>query len=322
MRFFKKFTVIAVAASMILGLASCGGSSEDEGDTLRVAYQYGMAYAPFEVMKEQKLIEKYYDGITVEYQTLNSGSVINEGVVSGDIDIGAMGLAPAITGVMAGVPYKIASNVSAQPHKIMTNEKKIKSLSDIKDEKIALVNIGSIQHILLAMAADRELGDAHALDNNIVAMSHPDGMSSLISGSVECQLTTSPYVFKEEQEKGIYEVEGLSEVWPAGNTFIVMVAANELYEKDPELYQAVVLALDEAITWINENKEEAAEMLCAAEGVDAETMLSWLNDPACVYSTETKGAMTMANFMAENDFLEDEGPSSYSDLVFDNVKGN
>ena len=70
------------------------------------------------------------------------------------------------------------------------------------------------------------------------------------------------------------------------------------------------------------DKEEAAELLCEAEDVDAQTMLSWLNDPACVYSTETKGVMDMAVFMAENGFLENEGPSSMEDLAFDNVQGN
>ena len=108
--------------------------------------------------------------------------------------------------------------MSAQPHRIMTNNENINSLSDITDEKIALVNIGSIQHVLLGMAADAELGDAHALDNNIVAMAHPDGMSALLSGSVDCQLTTSPYVFKEAAEDGISEVEGLESVWPDGNS--------------------------------------------------------------------------------------------------------
>lgn len=319
----KKIIAAVAAAGMIFGLSACGGSSSESGsDSVTIAYQYGMAYAPFEVMKEQGLVEKYYDGAEVEYSILNSGSSINEGVVSGDVDIGAMGVGPAITGVTSGVPYKIAANVSAQPHKIMTNDENIQSLSDITDEKIALVNIGSIQHVLLAMAAEAELGDAHALDNNIVAMSHPDGMSSLLSGSVECQLTTSPYVYKEAAEEGIHEVEGLESVWPDGNSFIVMMASTDLYEKNPELYQAVVSALEEAITWINENKEEAAEMLCEAEDVDAQTMLEWLNDPACVYSTETKGVMDMAEFMSENDFLENEGPSSMSDLAFDNVKGN
>ncbi len=185
-----------------------------------------------------------------------------------------------------------------------------------------MVNIGSFQHILLAMAAKEQLGDAHALDNNIVAMAHPDGMNALIAGSVECQLTTSPYVFKEAEEEGISEVEALESVWPSGNSFIVGVASTSLQEENPELYDAVVQAMEDAIAYLNENKEEAAEMLCENEGVDAATMLKWLNDKDCVYTTETKGVMDFANFMAENGFLENDGPKALSDLVFDNVKGN
>lgn len=311
---------VLVVALALMSMAACGGKAED--DTLTIAHQYGMAYAPLQVMKEQKLIEKHYNGeVTVEWSTLNSGSAINEGFASGDIDVGAMGLGPAITAVTSGIPAKICSNMSAQPHKIMTNNSEIKTLKDVGSKHIALVNIGSFQHILLAMAAEEQLGDAHALDNNIVAMSHPDGMSSLISGSVELQLTTSPYTFKEEAE-GMTEVEALESVWPEGNSFIVALASTKLYEENPELYEAVVAALAEAIQWINDNKEEAAEMLCENEGVDAETMLEWLNNPACTYSTEAKGIMDFADFMAEHDFLENDGPESLSDLAFDNVKGN
>lgn len=321
----KKIIAVALTAVMAVCLASCGGggdSEKQEAKKLTIAYQYGMAYAPLQVMKEQKLIEKYYDGVEIEWSVLNSGSAINEGFVSGSIDVGAMGIGPAITGITSGVGYKICSNMSAQPHKIMTNDSSIKSLTDITDEKIALVNIGSFQHIVLAMAADKYLGDAHALDNNIVAMSHPDGMAALISGSVECQLTTSPYVFKEAKEGNISEVEALQSVWPDGNSFIVAVASSKLHDEDPELYDAVVKAFADAIDYLNNDKEGAAEMLCQAEDVDADTMLTWLNDPACVYSTETKGVMDFATFMSENGFLENDGPASISDLVFDNVKGN
>lgn len=324
MKHGKKVIAVMLILIMTLSLAACGGGDETaDGKTkLTIAHQYGIAYAPLEVMKQQKLIEKHYDGVEVEWSTLNSGSAINEGFLSGDIDVGAMGVAPAITGVTSGVPYKICSNMSAQPHKIMTNNPNIKSLKDITDEKIALVNIGSIQHILLAMAAKEQLGDAHALDENIAAMAHPDGMSSLISGSVDCHLTTSPYVFKEAEEDGITEVEALESVWPSGNSFIVAVASTDLQENNPELYDAVVAALAEAIDYINNNTAEAAEMLCEAEDVDAVTMEKWLTDKDCVYSTETKGVMDMANFMAEEGFLENEGPKDFSDLAFDNVKGN
>ena len=75
---------------------------------------------------------------------------------------------------MRGIPYKIFSSISSQPHGLMTNSADIKTLSDItSDKKIALVCIGSIQHIFLSMLSLHDLGDAHALDNNIVAMSPP-----------------------------------------------------------------------------------------------------------------------------------------------------
>jgi len=315
---------VAVVMALCFGLSGCGGSSGD-GETaeLTIAYQYGMAYAPLEIMQEQNLIEENYDGdVEIEWSVLSSGSTINEGFASGSIDVAAMGVAPAITGVTSGIPYKICSNVSAQPHMLLTNDSSIETLADIDSEKIALVNIGSIQHILLAMAAEEQLGDAHALDDNIVAMSHPDGMTALLAGSVDCQLTTSPYVFKELEEDGISEVDALQDVWPDGNSFIVAVASTTLEEENPELYEAVVQAFADAIDYINDNKEEVAELLCENEDVDAETMLSWLNDPACVYSTETKGIMDMAEFMSANDFLENDGPESFSDLVFDNVEGN
>ena len=323
MKHQKRIIAIILALILTVSLAACGGDSgADSKGKLTIAYQYGMAYAPLQVMKEQKLIEKYYDGVEIEWSVLNSGSAINEGFAGGSIDVGAMGVGPAVTGITSGVPYKICSNMSAQPHKIMTNNPKLKSLKDIKDEKIALVNMGSFQNIVLAMAAKEQLGDAHALDNNIVAMSHPDGMSALLSGSVDCQLTTSPYVFKEAEKKGISEVEALESVWPSGNSFIVAVASTALQEENPELYNAVVKAFDDAIAYLNSNTKEAAEMLCEAEDVDAATMEKWLKDEDCVYSTETKGLMDFATFMSDNGFLEKDGPKDISDLVFDNVKGN
>ena len=101
-------------------------------------------------------------------------------------------------------------------------------------------------------------------------------MSALLSGSVECQLTTSPYVYKEATDDSIHEVEGVAEAWPDGNSFVVAVASTSLKEKNPELYDAFIKALAEAIDYINNNKEEVAQMLCAEEGVDAETMLECL----------------------------------------------
>ena len=327
----KKVLMIVVAAITAFGLcfsmAGCGGGSSDGGDTakLTVVQQYGMAYAPLKIIQEKGLIESNYDGdVEVDFQTLNSGASINDAFVAGDVDVGLMGVAPAITGSLnEGVPYKICTNVSAQPHRLMTNDPNIKTLKDIGEkDQIALVNIGSIQHILLAMAAKEQLGDAHALDNNIAAMAHPDGMTALLNGSVKCQLTTSPFVFKEAQEEGISEVEAIESVWPEGNSFIVAVASTDLHDNNPELYAAVLAAFNDAIAFMNDEPEAAAEILCVDEDVDAATYLEWLNDPACSYSTNLTGVSTMAKFMTEEGFLEDVEFNDISQLVYDGVEGN
>jgi len=327
----KKVLIVVVAAitafSMCLSLAGCGESSDSGDDVakLTVVQQYGMAYAPLKVIQEKGLIEENYDGdVEVNFQTLNSGASINDAFVAGDVDVGLMGVAPAITGSLnEGVPYKICSNVSAQPHKLMTNDPNIKTLKDIGEkDQIALVNIGSIQHILLAMAAKEQLGDAHALDNNIAAMAHPDGMTALLNGSVKCQLTTSPFVFKEAKEEGISEVDAIESVWPEGNSFIVAVASTDLHDNNPALYDAVLAAFDDAIAFMNDDPEAAAEMLCADEDVDAATYLEWLNDPACSYSTNLTGVSTMAKFMTEEGFLEDVQFDDISQLVYEGVEGN
>ena len=310
---FKK-SILMVVASVIVAasLCACGGKSEDDGKAkVTVAYQYGLAYAPLTIMQEQGLIEKHYGSeIEVEWVNLNSGAAINEGFASGDIDVACMGVAPFITGSTAGIPYKMYGTISAQPHRLMTNKEEIQTISDITSEnKIALVNIGSIQHIMLGMLAQDELGDAKALDSNLVAMAHPDGMAALLAGSVDCQLTTAPYIYEEEKAEGIHEVKGLEKVWPDGNAFIVGLVSEDCYENQPEVYEAIVAATQEAIDYINNNQQDAATVLAQKQDVTPEEMMEWLQKPGCVFDMKLDGVMNTANFMAESGFIE-EAPAS------------
>jgi len=317
----KKFVSLLTVLLVLASLLAVSPALAEKPAKLTIAYQYGLSYLPLVVMKDQGLIEKYYPDVEVEWLILNSGAAINEGIITGSIDVGAMGIAPAITGVSRGIPYKIFANLSSQPQAIVTNKEHIKSMADITaDTKISVVNIGSIQHIFVAMAAKNELGDARAMDNNIVAMSHPDGMAALLAGSVDCQMATSPYIFIE-REAGLFEIDSVDKVWPQGNSFIVGVASQALKDGNPELYDALVQAMADANDYLANQKEAAAEALCEGLEVDAGTLLMWLSDPGCGYFSETKGVMQMAAFMAEEGFI-DEAIGSFADVAFENVIGD
>ena len=155
--------LIALALAAYLAVPAFGvQAAEAPGDAeLSIAYQYGLGYAPVTIAQQLGLIEKAYEEttgsqLTITWNQMNSGADINTGIVSGDLDAGFMGVGPALTGISQDLGYKIFSNLSGQEHGIMTNNEAIQSFDDLlgSDYQIALVNLGSIQHILLAKALD------------------------------------------------------------------------------------------------------------------------------------------------------------------------
>ncbi len=329
----KKISTLLVTLVCLISLNACevtpSTSSEGSGATsaeINIAYQYGLAYAPLVLCQEKGFIEESYkkatgNDVKVTWTQMSSGADINTGIASGSLDVGFMGVAPAISGISKNVGYKIFTNLSGQEHGLMTNSADINSLEDLvgSQNQIALVNIGSIQHIILAKALAENGFDAHSLDSNIVAMKHPDGMTALESGSISCHLTSSPYIFAEHENSELHELPEVNSAWPVENSFIVGVASNDLHDSNPELYNALCSAISDSIKYLNDNPEEVAAITCEFDGNDKYTELEYLRKG--VYSPETKGVFELASFMFDNKFV-DTSVSSFNDLAFDNVNGD
>lgn len=336
MKKFKKVSALVLSFLLTISLSACGTSPQsgnntaaapkEDPDTLNIAYQYGLAYAPLVICQNNKLIEQAYKETTgkevnVVWNQMNSGADINTGIASGELNVGFMGIAPAITGISNKVGYKIFTNLSGQEHGLMTNDSEINSLDDLinSDKQIALVNIGSIQHIILGLALDASGYDAHALDSNLVAMKHPDGMTALESNSISCHLTSNPYIYKERENSSLQELNEVKNVWSADKSFIVGVASESLYNDNPELYQALCSAISESIDYINNDFEAAADITAEYDGNSIDDEIKYLQTGK--YTAETKGIYELSQFMYDNKFI-DNGFDNYSDLVFSNVKGD
>lgn len=318
-----------ILSILILGLMLAtilAPANAEEGARLAIAYQYGLAYAPLVIAQTEEFIEKAYSEatgktLTIEWVQLSSGADINTSIISGSIDVGFMGVGPAIIGITKGVGYRVFTNLSGQEHGLMTNDLDIQSYDDIigSDRQIALVNIGSIQHIILAKSLSDNGYDAHALDTNLVAMKHPDGMNALLTGSAPLHLTTNPYIYRERATEGLAEIETLKDAWPRENSFIVGVASESLFENDRELYDALCSGISAAIDYVNENIEATAEVTARYDGNSIEDEIVYLKMGS--FSTTTRGLQEMARFMYENAFI-DSDPGDYSKLVFENVQGD
>lgn len=325
----KKIKYLLQVTTLMLLLCACTNKGNDQTSAekdveITIAYQSSVGYAPCIVMKENKLIEDAYNGsITVNWVEMKNGSEINEGLIAGAIDVGTMGVPVAITGIQAGSPYKIAFGLSAQPYSILTSSDNINSLHDISDsDQIAITNINSQPHILLAMAVKAELGDAHALDKNLTKLGNADGYSAIISGTVPCHMVISPYNFMEQNntEVSIHEIEISPDIWPIENTALVGVVTEKLRDENPEVYDALIEAVDNAMKYIADNPEKTAEMLSGSYDASATEILTWIQDERSSYDSTLHGVMDMVEFMVAEGFL-DNGPSSIKDIVYSNVKG-
>lgn len=316
-----------ISALMITAaIAAMPAGSLQAGEKLSLAYQYGLGYAPVTIAQDQKLIEAAYKDATggdleITWTQMSSGADINTAIASGDIDAGFMGVGPAVSGIVSKLGYKVFTNLSGQEHQIMSNDPDVNSLEDLigSDKQIALVNIGSIQHIILAEALAAGGQDPHALDANIVAMKHPDGMAALQSGAIAAHLTSNPYLFEEQEDSSLHQVDDLSDVWTNENTFLVGICSEKLHDENADLYSALVKGIQEGQEMIGSSAEDAAKITAQYDGNDEKTEADFLKKGT--YNTETKGIADLAKFMYENGFI-DTDPGTYEDLVFDNVSGD
>src|SRR5918993_555166 len=85
----------ALVASAALVLTSV--SAFAEASKLRVAKQYGLGYLQLMVMEDQKLIEKHAKAaglgeVTVDWGTFRSSDVMNDALISRNLDFACLGL--------------------------------------------------------------------------------------------------------------------------------------------------------------------------------------------------------------------------------------
>lgn len=290
----------------MMSLILFAGCNKEKGSAgkIRIAEQYGLAYAPLQILIEKGFLEETAGEVEVEWVRLGNTAAIREAVLAGDLDIGFMGIPPFLIARDKGMEWKIATGLSRCPLGLVVPAGQYSSLSDIPgDAKIALPQPGSIQHILLSMALERETGNPAALDKNLIAMKHPDGMNALLSGAVSGHFTSPPYLFMEEEEGYDVLVSG-DEAMGGPFTFIAGVATERFYNNEPDLYKAFLSALDKAILFIRENRSETVSILAEKYHMDEKTVEDYLYNRGMVYDRDVRGLDRFIHFMSETGYLK------------------
>jgi NitT/TauT family transport system substrate-binding protein len=308
---------VATAATVVVGTANAGPRSKTIAAPthLTIAYQPGIGYAPLIMIRQQKLIEKKFPGTTVDWKILASNAPIQDGLISGQIDLGAVGVPTLLLGWAKGINWKYLAPLSEADLWLMVKDPSITKLSDLVGKKIAMPSPTSIQAIVLRKAASVQLGSAKALDSSIVSLEHPDGVQALLTGQVAAHLTSPPFEF-QERNQGARILLHSSQYFGA-HTFVGLIGQQKFYDQYPDFSGWLYSTIKQQDDVLNTNPKLAGQLLSAdSEGTpSAAQFTKWLTAKAVKYQTKPRGLMRFANFMSHNGLLS-KMPPSVNDLVF------
>jgi len=312
-------SALVALAALVLFLSGAASAVVDSRSAappkVTIAYQPGVGYAPLIMIREQRLLEKRYPQTTFDWKLLPSATPITNGMVAGQIDLGAIGVGPLLFGWASGNDWKYLAPLSEADLWLMVKDPSVKSLGDLVGKKIAMPSALAIQAVVLRKAASVKLGNARALDSSIVSLDHPAAMQALLNGQVSAHLASPPFEF-QEQEAGARVLLRSYQFFGA-HSFVGLTGNQKFYDRYTSFCNDVYKLVKAQADLINKDPAKAATIVAAEAGGSptATEFRKWMVNPAVHFTTRPRGLMRFAAFMNQNGFLG-KMPTGWTQLVF------
>lgn len=287
----KKLLLVLVSAilavSVITGCSenkSTQASSNENNETvLRIAAQPYPLYTPVYVAYRLGYLDEELSAVGAKYEwkSFKSGPLVNEAVAAGEADLGFMADLPAIIAKSTGLPIEVVSNVAYGEKGIAVLAKAdspIKNVADLKGKKVAYATGSYAQHLLALLLSNEGLTLNDVQSVNLGAGDQP---AALASGEVDAIVIWEQYISQLTSDgtaKVIADGTGVKR----GN--MVTYAVSDYANKNPQVIEAYITALNRADEVIKNEPEKAAEAVAEDFGVSKELMLKII--PNFTFSTE------------------------------------
>ncbi len=324
-------------AVLVAAFATACTAGDDSNRVRLTRGAGGVGFLPLLVMEEQRLIEKHareagVEDLQVEWIDLGGPAVVNDVLLSGSADFVSAGPPAFLTlwdRTRDTLDVRGVAAMTSLPMYLNTHTPGIASLEDFgPGNRIAVTAIKvSIPAIIMQMYATERYGpDEYArFDPLTVAMTHPDGVIAMLSraGGIDAHFTSPPFHQREIRDEGIRTVMTTNDVMGGSTTFTMLFATSRYRENNPEVYGAVIAALDEANGLIRSDVGAAAELLLArasGSGFSVDEVVAVLEDPDIRFTTTPENVMRYAEFMAGIGSIS-RAPGSWEELFFEEIHG-
>lgn len=251
--------IIIIGFIVFLGLIFAGYVIEQSKNPseISVAYIPSDHEAALFVALSQNSFSKA--GLKVKSIQMSTGSDVISAVASGDIDIGYVGVVPALTGISQGEPIKIVGAVNLDGSGIVVgSNSNLTTIPDLKGTKMASPGVSSIQQVLLLYELQKynmTANDLDILQVNIFMLP-----STLASKKVDAYIAYQPFVsllpYRNMGKVMMYSDQILKD-----HPCCVIIARQEFIDDHPDELQTFLNVHQNATDFVNNNQNETANLI-------------------------------------------------------------
>lgn len=312
-----------------LHLAAIGSPARAETNEVRIGLQYGFIYLPIIVAEAEGLIqtraaELGAGEIKVTLQRFSGTPAMNEALLSGNIDFGALGL-PGLLIIwdktrgrqnikgLAGMPLNAFF--------LYANKPTIRSIGDFgEQDRIAVPAPNSGQGILLRMAMEKRYGPGQytRADRLMVTLPHPDALAALLAGTISGYFSVPPYSQILAKDGRVHLVATSKEIFGGFEASGAGLGGSQRFvDANPLVSRAVLMGLEDANRLINDKPDRAAAIYLKAEPspLGGREVKEILRDGSNIFQVAPRGTMAFAEFMARTGMLQNS-PRTWKDVFF------
>ncbi len=312
-------------------LCAASGRAHAETDRIRIGLQYGLPYMQLVIMQDRDFLGARaraagMPGLKAEFVTTGGPSVLNDSLISGALDIGAVGMSNLVTlwdKTRGNLAIRGLAGMNVMPLLLVSRDPRLQSVRDYgPGDRIALPSVKvSMQAMMLDILAARAFGEAEyrRLDPNTVSMGHPDATAGLIGGggAFTSHFSSLPYQHAELAQPGMHQVaSSFDAIGP--HSVSALAATTRFRTQNPAVVAVFLEALQDATDLINQHRQDAAEayLRVSKDKIAADALVAMMDDPGVRFTLTPRGAQKTADFMAKTGVIK-QRPATWRDMYFD-----
>ncbi|MHA1653906.1 MAG: ABC transporter substrate-binding protein [Candidatus Thorarchaeota archaeon] len=295
-----KIAALAIAVVVVASVALVAVWNPASPPTVRIGYlSQDLHQLALRVAVEKGWFDEA--GIKVELAQFANGAYEMDGFLAGQIDMGYLGVAPALTkSINQNIEITILAAVNLEGSALMVSKTEydagnVRNVSDLVGKIILQPGPSTVQNFLIRLALDQF---GLSVDNVSLETSRPQDMAISLSAEKPAFIAWEPFPSLAEYEGLAVPLLLSGQIWPR-HPCCVVASANTFLEEHPDIVQKVVDIHKRAEEWIVNHPDEALQIAIDWLGVASEPVETAFNRIIYDYDVNRTGVEMYLEFLID-----------------------